>query len=129
MKKIFFSVILTAFLFGCSEPKADIEKLKAASELVNQGQFEEGLSQLDAMAKRSPNDIALKQSRIQGHLKYGAYFLYSDTLSKKTQYRDALREFRTVLKIDPDNKDAKEQSELIIGIYKQMGREIPTDEE
>lgn len=128
MKK-FLAIALVAALFGCSEPKVDVEKLKAASALVNEGNYEEGLSALDALAKTSPSDVALKQSRIQGHLKYAAYFMFNDTLSERVKYRSALKEFRKVLKLDPENKDAKEQADLIIGIYKQLGREIPPDQE
>ena len=47
---------------------------------------------------------------------------YTDRAKK---YRDALHLFREALKADPTNKEAKENKDLIEGIYKQLGKKIP----
>ncbi len=124
----FTLIVLTAaaLLIGCSEPKADAEKLNHANALVNTGNFEEGVKALDEMAKTSPNDAALKQSLITGHLKYGHFFLMNDTLAPKVKYPNALKHYREVLKLDPNNQDAKDNAQQIVDIYKMMGREVPT---
>lgn len=121
-------IVLTAaaLLIGCSEPKADAEKLNHANALVNTGNFEEGVKALDEMAKTSPNDAALKQSLITAHLKYGHFFLMNDTLAPKVKYPNALKHYREVLKLDPNNQDAKDNAQQIVDIYKMMGREVPT---
>jgi tetratricopeptide (TPR) repeat protein len=113
------------FLFGCSEPKADAEKLNHANALVNTGSYEEGIKALDDIAKSSPNDPALKQSLISAHMKFGHYFMFNDTLAPKVKYPSALKHYREVLKLDPNNQDAKENAQQIIDIYKMMGREVP----
>jgi len=113
------------FLFGCSEPKADAEKLNHANALVNTGSYEEGIKALDDIAKSSPNDPALKQSLISAHMKFGHYYMFNDTLSPKVKYPSALKHYREVLKLDPNNQDAKENAQQIIDIYKMMGREVP----
>jgi tetratricopeptide (TPR) repeat protein len=124
----FSMIVLTAaaLLIGCSEPKADAEKLNHANALVNTGNFEEGVKALDEMAKTSPNDAALKQSLITAHLKYGHFFLMNDTLAPKVKYPNALKHYREVLKLDPNNQDAKDNAQQIVDIYKMMGREVPT---
>ncbi|MFA5831922.1 MAG: hypothetical protein WDA22_00465 [Bacteroidota bacterium] len=113
------------FLFGCSEPKADAEKLNHANALVNTGSYDEGIKALDDIAKSSPNDPALKQSLISAHMKFGHYFMFNDTLAPKVKYPSALKHYREVLKLDPNNQDAKENAQQIIDIYKMMGREVP----
>ena len=123
----FSMIVLTAaaLLIGCSEPKADAEKLNHANALVNTGNYEEGVKALDDMAKTSPNDPALKQSLISAHLKYGHFFLMNDTLAPKVKYPNALKHYREVLKLDPNNQDAKDNAQQIVDIYKMMGREVP----
>jgi tetratricopeptide (TPR) repeat protein len=124
---LILSAIAALFLFGCSEKKVDAEKLNKANELVNAGKYEEGLTQLDAMAKESPNDAALKQSLVLGHLKYANFFMYNDSLPPKVKYPGALKQYRAVLKVDPTNENAKQSSEMIINIYHSMGREVPAE--
>jgi tetratricopeptide (TPR) repeat protein len=112
-------------MVGCSEKKADNEKLSHANALVNTGNFEEGIKALDEIATVSPNDPALKQSLVSAHLKFGHYYLMNDTLSPKVKYPNALKHYRAVLKLDPNNQDAKDNAQQIVDIYKMMGREVP----
>lgn len=127
MKKYLFLSIIVTFVFaaGCSEKKVNAEKLNHANALVNSGKFEEGVDLLDALAKESPNDVALKQSLVSGHLKYANYFMYNDSLPPKVKYPSALKHYRAVLKVDPSNQNAKEGADMIISIYNSMGRPVP----
>ncbi len=128
MKKILFPSIIVAlivFAIGCAEKKVDAEKLNHANALVNTGKFEEGIGQLEALAKDSPNDLSLKQSLISGHLKYATYYMYNDSLPPKVKYPSALKHYRAVLKLEPSNQNAKEGADMIISIYQSMGREVP----
>lgn len=125
MKYSVIAIAMLAFMVGCTEPKADVEKLNHANALVNTAQFEEGIKQLEMIQKKSPNDPALQQSLVLAHIKYGHFFLYNDTLSPKVKYPAALKHYRAALKIDPNNKDASDNANQIIEIYKMMGREVP----
>jgi tetratricopeptide (TPR) repeat protein len=122
---LILSAIAALMIFGCSEKKADAEKLNHANALVNTGHYEEGLNLLDQLAKESPSDVALKQSLVSGHLKYANFFMYNDSLPPKVKYPSALGEYRKVLKIDPSNESAKQNADMIINIYHSMGREVP----
>lgn len=125
MKYLFISVAAVLFLFGCSEKKVDAEKLNHANALVNTGNFEEGIAQLEDLYKSTPDDIALKQSLVSAHMKYGNYFMYNDTLAPRVKYPNALKHYKAVLKIDESNADAKDKANQIIEIYQMMGRAVP----
>jgi hypothetical protein len=58
---------------------------------------------------------------------YGHESMMSPALPPRVKYRQALHIYREVLKVDPLNKVAKADSDLIISIYKSMGRPIPKD--
>ncbi len=126
MKK-FVVVFAAALLFGCSEPKVDADKMNHANEQVNRGEYEEGIKTLDELGKKSPSDPALKQSRVQAHMKYATFFMYNDSIAPKVKYPTALKHYREALKLDPSNADAKEQAQMIVDIYKSMGREVPAE--
>jgi tetratricopeptide (TPR) repeat protein len=40
-------------------------------------------------------------------------------------YKYALADFKKVLTYDPDNAEAKEKIDTIVGIYRSMGRPVP----
>lgn len=125
MKYGIIVVTVIAVLAGCSEPKADAAKLNHANALVNTGNYEQGITALDELARSSPNDLALKQSMISAHMKFANYYMFNDTLSPKIKYPAALKHYRQVLNLDPENKDAKDNAQQIVEIYKMMGREVP----
>lgn len=58
-----------------------------------------------------------------------AYFARAFALTEAAQYRAALGDFRKGLKLDPDDKDAKEMHDQIISIFKSIGREPPKEGE
>ncbi len=125
MKYGMIVIAVAAILAGCSEPKADAEKLNHANALVNTGNYEAGIAALEDIAQSSPNDEALKQSLISAHMKFANYYMFNDTLSPKVKYPLALKHYREVLKRDPDNSIAKDNEQQIVDIYKMMGREVP----
>ena len=94
-----------------------------------------GLKKLKALEKsylsakaafaKSPKDKKAKEKFIAAGVKYGHECMTSPDMDRKVKYVNALRTYREVLKVDPNNPVAKPESELIISIYKQMGRPIP----
>ncbi|MCK9410367.1 MAG: hypothetical protein WCX28_06480 [Bacteriovoracaceae bacterium] len=125
MKFVLVLFTVAVIAAGCSEPKADGSKLQHASELVNSGLYQEGINELMEVAKSSPNDQALKLSLISAHMKFGHFYMFNDTLSPKVKYPNALKQYREVLKLDPNLQEAKDNAQQIIDIYKMMGREVP----
>ncbi|MEW5798355.1 MAG: hypothetical protein AB1728_05060 [Bacteroidota bacterium] len=124
--KYFLMIVMTALLLpGCGGGQVDAEKLNHANALVNTGNFEEGIAALEDLYKSTPDDIALKQSLVSAHMKYGNFFMYNDTLAPKEKYPNALKHYKAVLKIDASNADAKDKANQIIEIYQMMGRAVP----
>ena len=82
-----------------------------------------------AKAKKSlaakPKDKKLQRAFTVAGDRYATATMTAPELSPKTKYRAALRVYREVLKVDPKNREAKNNSEMIVAIYKQMGRPVP----
>lgn len=124
--KYFLAVCaVVALLAGCGDTKVDAEKLNHANALVNTGQYEEGIALLEELYKTSPDDLALKQSLISAHMKYGNFNMYNDELTPRVKYPQALKQYRAVLKLDPNHQDAKSGADQIVEIYEMMGRPVP----
>ena len=78
-----------------------------------------------ALAK-SPRSAKSKKDFATIGVAYATESMVSPVLTPHVKYTQALHIFREVLKVDPNEPTAKKQSELIISIYKQMGRPVPT---
>jgi len=124
-KTLACAILLLLFAAGCGEKKADPAKIDEAAKLIANKDFEKGIAMIDDLGNSSPSDEMVKKARIDAHLKYASYFMYESTLPPKEKYPSALRQYRLVATIDPANEEAKQNINLIEGIYNQMGRPIP----
>lgn len=68
-----------------------------------------------------------KQDAINKNMAAGMYYTYDADLPPKDKYKPALRFFRVVLELEPENKDAKVNKEKIEEIYTMMGKPVPQD--
>jgi len=68
---------------------------------------------------------ATKPAYIKATLAYADAVLVSPALGPREKYPKSLRLYREVRSVDPSNKSAKSNIDLIEGIYKSMGRPIP----
>jgi tetratricopeptide (TPR) repeat protein len=73
--------------------------------------------------KANPNDTKAKENLAT------AYFDRAFVLTKAAQYRPALGDFRKGLKLNPNDKEAKDMHDQIIDIFKSIGREPPKEGE
>lgn len=76
--------------------------------------------------KKKDNKTA-KEAFLTAAVTYGHESMMSPALEPKVKYRQALKIYREVLKIDPTNEVAKKESDLIVSIYESMGRPVPQD--
>jgi hypothetical protein len=119
------SVLCLLLVASCGEKKADPSRIGEATTLVTNKDFEKGIAMLHDMGKSSPNDEVLKKAQVDAHIKFGNYLMYESTLPPKEKYPSALRQYRIAAAIDSANAEAKQNINLIEGIYGQMDRTIP----
>lgn len=68
-----------------------------------------------------------KQDAVNKNLAAGMYYTYDADLPPKDKYKPALKFFRVVLELEPNNNDAKVNKEKIEEIYTMMGKPVPQD--
>ena len=124
-KLLVYSILSLLFAAGCGEKKADPTKIDEATKLVANKDFEKGIAMIDDLGKSSPSDELVKNAQVDAHMKYANFLMYESVLPPKEKYPSALRQYRLVAAIDPANAEAKQNINLIEGIYNQMGRPIP----
>lgn len=100
-------------------------KVADANAKVKAGKYEEAIAVLEPLQKSAPKDPEITAALVNAHLKYGDFFMYNEQLPPRQKYRPALKQYRTVLKYDPNHKDAAAKIKVIETIYKQMGLPIP----
>lgn len=78
----------------------------------------------DAYEKNSKSQTA-KETYVMTTVRLGTATMVADSLDAKVKYRRALELYREALKLDPENKEAGNNKDMIERIYRQMGRPIP----
>jgi hypothetical protein len=74
---------------------------------------------------KKSNTIENKSTLIEKHMAAGVYLMYQANLNPKKKYGPALKHFKRVLELDPNNKEAMSNRMQIEDIYNSMGRPIP----
>jgi tetratricopeptide (TPR) repeat protein len=115
MKRMLVAIVALAAIAGAQDTDS-------AKKLATLGK---SYTATKAALAKKPKDPKLQERFITAAVKYGHECMTSPDLDRKLKYKRALRVYREVLKLDPDNEVAKEESNLIISIYKQMGRKVP----
>ena len=87
--------------------------------------LEKAFKAAKAALAKSPKSAAAKKDFATVGAAYGHESMVSPVLAPRVKYPQALHIYREVLKVDPNQPTAKEESALIIRIYKQMGRPVP----
>lgn len=83
-----------------------------------------GYKQAKAAFAKTKN-AKTKKTYVDATVRFGTASMTSPVLDRKVKYKNALALYREALKLDPKNAEAKNNSEMIISIYKSMGRPIP----
>lgn len=72
--------------------------------------------------QKAPKNAQLKKRYVDVTVKLGMKTMYSESLPPRQKYPGALKYFNEALKVDPTNKDAREQRDMILAVYKSMGK-------
>jgi hypothetical protein len=76
-------------------------------------------------SKAAPGNSALRAAAGEAYYKAGHEMMVSAKLNRKVKYRGALRLFREALRVDPAQRQAAGEKQLLEDIYRSMGRPIP----
>lgn len=118
---LIFSILFTA----CNQETETPEDLVSAIQKYNQDDdYERAFEMLDTEEAREHENF--HQLKLATHMNYALHLTYeAEQVAMTTRMPNALRHFRKVLEMDPDNERAKAEIALIEGIYNQLGRDIP----
>jgi tetratricopeptide (TPR) repeat protein len=78
----------------------------------------------DAKFEKSKTD-ADKKVCVEKQMEAANYLMFQADLPPKKKYRPALKRYRRVLQLDPNNKEAAANKQQIEDIYQSMGMPIP----
>ena len=82
-------------------------------------------SQAKAAYLKSPGKAAVRKKYVDSTVDLGLEYMYSETVERKSRYRTALNYFREALKADPSNHKARENVDMLVSIYRSLGRPVP----
>jgi tetratricopeptide (TPR) repeat protein len=117
MRTVWILLFLSLFLAaGCGETEAPAPQTDGPAPYASK-----------ADSGKPDRDLgALEEKMEEATVEYGTAVMLAPELTPKEKYPKALRLFREVLKLDPDNAQAKKSAETIEAIYKSMGRPVPS---
>ena len=72
-----------------------------------------------------PKDKTVRAKFVAAADRYATAMMVESTLPPRLRYPGALRIYREVLKVDPKNAEARNNSKMIVDVYKSMGRPVP----
>jgi tetratricopeptide (TPR) repeat protein len=131
---IMFRYLILILLFvvtACSSEKTSPENAPVPEGslsqqiqfLVDNNRFDEAL---DKLRKEDASETRIIVMIRDTHLLYGNWLMYhAETIHMTERMPKALRHFRRVLEIDPNNRTARSNIEQIEAIYAQLGRPVP----
>jgi hypothetical protein len=97
----------------------------AQGESSSEAPSEEQIATLQEAYDKNPSDATAKTALVSALVEGGDYFMYTDEVDRKVKYRKALALYRRAVKLDPENKTAREGIDQIETIYKSMNLPIP----
>jgi tetratricopeptide (TPR) repeat protein len=93
------------------------------SKAIDVSEMTANIEKAEKEYKAKPKDAKAKENLAT------AYFERAFALTEAAQYRAAIGDFRKGLKLNPDNKEAKDMYDQTILIFKSLGREPPKEGE
>lgn len=129
MKKAFLFSLCAATLLATSifaQGPMQLAKPSAADK-ARLTKLEKAFNAAKATLAKAPKDPKAKKDFVTIGDAYANESMNSPVLTPHLKYTQALHLFREVLKVDPSDKTAKSEADLIVSIYKQMGRPVPKD--
>jgi hypothetical protein len=106
-------VALIPFAFAQNAADKQLTKFKAAYTTAKKA------------LTAKPKDKKVRTAFVVAADRYATAMMVESTLPPRMRYPGALRIYREVLKVDPKNSEALNNSKMIVDVYKSMGRPVP----
>jgi tetratricopeptide (TPR) repeat protein len=102
-------------------PSGPKSKWTQSGDPIDTKEYDDAIAAAEKATKSKPNDTGAKKSLAD------AYYKRAVALTDARQYAAALGDYRRTVKYDPDNGEAKNWIDQIVGIYDSMNREAPPE--
>lgn len=106
---------------GAPASSARATNKASTGEAVDTSEYDARVKQFEDRAKQKPNDAGVRKQLAH------AYLERANVLTQARQYQAALGDYRRTLRYDPTNEEARYWSDTIVGILKQMNRNVPAE--
>jgi len=151
MKFVLYYLIVAIFILSCKSEDKDSTK-DQSEQMMNQqvspqpatssiSISDDVLIEIDASIEnysneltsslkkyKSNNSLTNKSELIESYVRFADYMQYESSVSPmKRKYRKALSLYRKALELDNGNSKVMAEITQIEDIYRNMGRQIPTD--
>lgn len=131
--KIILVIVILSIIVACNDaevPRTEQQFLDLSSMTlsdrvqyhIEEKEFEEAFTMVKAADQSDP---IVKQLLIATHMRYALELTYGSLTDQRTRMPEALRHYRRVLELNPDNIQAQAEIDQIEGIYRSLNREIP----
>jgi tetratricopeptide (TPR) repeat protein len=104
-----------------ARPAPSAPAKSSGGDYIDTSAYDAKIKRLEEQAKKKPKDEALRKQLAEAYLERG------NALTQARQYQAALGDYRRTMRYDPNNEEARYWSDTIIGILKQMNRQVPEE--
>ena len=123
MRILLFSILAFGLIAGCSESTQSLDQ--QVDNLIAEDKFEEALTLLEDQ----PQSEEVMARKEEVHLQYGIHLIYNaEPTDMRENANHALRQFISVLEINPDNEKAIAETEQILSIYRTFPDRQPAED-
>ena len=98
----------------------------SAEDKVRLNKLAKAYDAAKSILAKSPKSEKAKKDFSEVGTAYGTECMMTPVLDRKVKYKMALHVYREVLKVDPAQPEAKKNSDMIVKIYKSLGRPVPS---
>jgi tetratricopeptide (TPR) repeat protein len=116
-------VLVFPLMPGCSKPQKSV--VQESQALLSDKKYEQAIAMLEQAYTTGERADSIKSVLTNAHLLYGNFLMYKSDLPQAQKYGKALTEFQRVLILDSANQEAKKNKEIVQGILRQEGTQVP----
>lgn len=119
MTRLISILFMLLFIVSCSNSDPRFDSLEEhVDHLIEQNRYEEAIERIHSEADAEPTRNRLLE---KAHLNYGFYNMNTfDGEEMRTRMNEALRQFIEVLRINPENEEARTRIDQILQVYDTM---------